>query len=122
MPCFPAICDGVGLNCLFSFGDCLGVGHNPEAVPLVRRTKGGSGYTVPFRIKPERSEFPEHNFQSARAKGDDVFNEDVPRARFFNEAPVLAPKPGSVAGESGTASEQANVLAWEASANNVNWL
>lgn len=46
-----------------------GVGNNPDAIPSVWGTKGGSGETMPLRIIPERREFPEHLVQSARAKG-----------------------------------------------------
>ncbi len=31
----------------------VGVGHNPDAVPLVRGANGGSWYAMPFSIKPD---------------------------------------------------------------------
>jgi hypothetical protein len=43
---------------LSRLSDAFGVGNNPDAIPLVRGAKGGSGYTVPLRIVPERSEPP----------------------------------------------------------------
>jgi hypothetical protein len=56
---------------------------------------------MPFRIVPERSERPEHAIQSPRAKGADVFDEDVARADLVNEAGVLEPKAAPLSAESG---------------------
>ena len=98
-----------------------GVGHNPDAISNVRGANGGSGYTVPLRVIPERSDFPEHLIQSARAKGADVFDDDPRRPAFFDEPAVLAPEAGSLPAKSGALACGADVLAGEASANNVNW-
>ena len=99
----------------------VGVGHDPDAVASVRSANGRSGYTVPFCVIPERSDFPEHLIQSARAKGTDVFDDDPRRPAFFDEPTVLGPEAGSLAAESDALACGADVLARKSSANNVNW-
>jgi hypothetical protein len=76
---------------------------------------------VPFRVIPERSDFPEHLIQSASAKGADVFDDCPRRPEFFDEAPVLAPKAGSSSSEPASWPGYADVLAGESPTNNVNW-
>jgi hypothetical protein len=53
--------DAVGVGTL-----CVGlaVSNNPDAVPPVRRSNGGSWYAVPFRIIPERGQRPENAVKS----------------------------------------------------------
>lgn len=97
----------------------VGVGHNPDPISPVRRTNGARGYTMPFRIIPERSERPEHLIQSARAKGADIFNEDVARPERGDRFGVLEPESAAFAGESGAFSGEADVLAGEPPAQQV---
>jgi hypothetical protein len=75
---------------------------------------------MPFRIIPERSERPEHLIQSARAKGADIFDEDVARLEDFDRFGVLEPEPAAFASEPGAFSGEADVLAGEASAQEIN--
>jgi hypothetical protein len=75
---------------------------------------------MPFRIIPERSERPEHSIQSARAKGADIFDEDVARLEDFDRFGVLEPEPAAFASEPGAFSGEADVLAGEASAQEIN--
>jgi len=69
------------LNCpgppsfLASFA--VGVGHNPDAVPVVRGAKGCSGNTVPFRVIPERGQITDDDVESAVLQGWDVLHDDV---------------------------------------------
>jgi hypothetical protein len=98
----------------------VGVAHDPDSVPLVRCANGSSGYRVPFRIKPERREAAEDFVQSSSAKGCNIFNDDVPRLRFFDESVELIPETGSFARESGSESSDTDILARESSAYNVN--
>jgi hypothetical protein len=37
-----------------------GVGHDPDAIPLVKRTNGVRGNALPFRVIPERGQVPEN--------------------------------------------------------------
>jgi len=86
---------------------------DPDPVALVRSANGGSGYTVPRSIIPDRSEAPEHVSQSARAKGRNVFGED-PRRPDLRDDPVhFIPESTAVPGETRASAGEANVLAWE---------
>lgn len=95
------------------------VGHNPDPIPPVRGAHGASGYTMPFRIIPDRSERPEHSIQSARAKGADVFNEDVARLEDFDRFGILEPEPAPFSSESSAFSGEANVLTGEPAAQEI---
>ena len=77
----------------------VGVGNDPDAVPPVGSANGGSGNTVPLRIIPERSKPPEHDVQSARAKGRDVLDERPAGARFLDDATKLEPETGALSAE-----------------------
>ena len=85
----------------------------------MRGTNGTCGYTMPFRIIPDRSERPEHSIQSARAKGADVFNEDVARLEDFDRFGILEPESAAFAGEPGAFSGKADVLAGESSTQEI---
>ena len=99
----------------------VGVGHDPDAIPPVRCANGGSGYAMPLRIIPERREAPEHRFQSARSKGTDVFGDDVARAEFADEPVELKPETRARPFEARAFTGEADVLAGEAAANDVDW-
>lgn len=64
----------------------LGVGNNPEALPLVRGTSEGSGYTAPLRIIPERGKVAEDSSKSEMDKTGNVFDDG-------NFRPKLTDKP-----------------------------
>jgi hypothetical protein len=100
----------------------LGVGNDPDPVPAVRSANGGSGYTVPLRIIPERSEAPEDDVQSARAKGADVFDDDPRRADFRDEAVELEPEAAAFTGKSCSFSCEADILAGESSTDDIDFL
>jgi hypothetical protein len=99
------------------------VGDDPDSISLMWCANCGSGYTVPFRVIPERSKFPEHLFQSARSKGRAVFEDDPRGLDFGDDASAFAPqpRPGSFKPFAAALCGEADVLAWEAGANNVNW-
>src|SRR5690606_22219552 len=55
---FLSCCDGGPPR---SFGSCaVGVGQEPEPLPLVRGANGGRGEQTPFRIEPEDGQRPEN--------------------------------------------------------------
>lgn len=113
--------DGRGSDdTLFEFGLAVRVGHNPDAVPPVGSANGGSGNTVPFCVKPDRSEAPEHLVQSARSKGRNVFNDREFRAGFGDDPEHFEPEAGAISAESGAATSNADVLARKAAAHNIN--
>jgi len=74
---------------------------------------------MPLRIIPERSEAPEHDVQSARAKGGDVFDDDPARARFLDDAEILEPETGTTAGESCAFAGDGKVLAGKPAADQI---
>ena len=96
-----------------------GVGHDPDAIPLVRSADGGSENKMPLRIIPDRRKAPEDATQSATAKGWDVFDDDPARRDFLNDAEVFEPEAGSIAAEAGATSGDADILAGEAAADEV---
>ena len=73
--------------------------RDSKGVDLVIGAKGTCGDTVPSNRIPERREAPEHFFQSARAKGRHVFDDDPRWVRLFDEAQVLEPESGLVSSE-----------------------
>jgi hypothetical protein len=97
------------------------VGNNPDPVSLVIGAKGACGNTVPSSKIPERSEAPENFFQSARAKGRNVFDDDPLGVRLFDETQVLEPESGALSAQSGALSGDGNILARWAAAEHV-WL
>jgi hypothetical protein len=76
---------------------------------------------VPFRVIPERRYLPENLIQSARAKDADVFDDGPRWPTLLDEPAVLAPEAGTFPGKPCTWSSKADVLAGEASSDNVNW-
>lgn len=97
-----------------------GVGYNPEAIPPVRRVKGVKRDTMPLRIIPERAELAEHGFQSTRAKDRTVLKDDSPWPKIGDEADNLTPKPTLRPLRSSHSAGEADVLAGEAPADDVN--
>lgn len=98
----------------------VGVGSNdPDPIASVWCAKGGSGYTMPLSIIPERSERPEHFVQSSRPKGCDVFEEEPLRLDFPREPGDFVEQAGSLPVKAGTLPGEGDVLAGEAPAYEV---
>ena len=97
----------------------VGVGNDPDSIPSVRSANGGSGYTMPFSIIPERSDFPEDGIQSARAKGRNIFDDDPARPDFRDDTAVFLPETGTGAAKPGAFAGEADVLAGEAASNDI---
>ena len=74
---------------------------------------------MPFRIKPERSEPPEHLIQSSTAKGCDIFDDDIARMDRFNRFDVLEPETASLTCEADAFSGEADVLAGESATQQI---
>jgi hypothetical protein len=100
----------------------VGVGHDPDAVALVRGAKGGCGYTVPFRIIPDLRERPENLVQSSTAKGADVFDDRVARTDFVDETVVLEPEAAALSCKSCAEAGHADVLTRKSASENVDLL
>jgi hypothetical protein len=100
----------------------LGVGNNEDPVPPVRGAEGTSVKTIPNSVVPARGKVPEHDVESASAKGGDVFDEDPRRPDFVDDSVELSPqsRPGPV--ESGSAAGDGDVLAREPATDEVDGL
>ena len=103
----------------FSPNVLVGVGHDPHPIASVWSAKGACGYTVPASIIPERSECPEHLFQSARANGRDVLEEDPARPDFPREPDDFAEQAGPLSAEAGALARERYVLTGEAAGDDV---
>jgi hypothetical protein len=94
-------------------------GNNPHAVPPVRRTNGRSWNNVPFRVIPERGQRPENDVHSSSKESCDVLHDNVSRSNLANDPSKLVPKTGPLACESCSLASNADVLAWESSADEI---
>jgi len=77
---------------------------------------------VPFRIVPERSEAPEDDVQSPRAKGADVFDDDPRRADLIDEPAELEPEAAAFTGKPCSFSCEADILTGEPTTDDINFL
>jgi len=68
-----------------------GVGNDPDTVPAVRSTNGGSWYAVPFCIVPERGQLSENNVQPSTKQACDVLHEHERRSYLANNSGILKP-------------------------------
>jgi hypothetical protein len=75
---------------------------------------------MPFRIIPERSERPEYLIQSARAKGGDIFDEDVARFKRVDRFGVLKPEAATFSAKSSPFPCEADILARKSAAQEIN--
>lgn len=74
----------------------VGVGNKEDAAPEVWGAKGGCGYTLPLRIKPEFGQVPENSAEvpsSLRTKQPcNIFSHDPPGPSAANDSDVLSPQ------------------------------
>jgi hypothetical protein len=97
----------------------VGVGHNEHSLSHVWRTNGASGNSRPFRIIPEAGQVSANGCHVSIKQRCDVFHDDVAGSYFANQPCELAPQSRSLASDPTTVSGSRNVLAGEATANNV---
>jgi hypothetical protein len=96
-----------------------GVGHNPDTVASVERANTGSRYAVPFRVIPDLGHLPENRVKPPVGKGSDVFQQDDSWFQLANDSAELSPQPGSLAGNSSSFPDEANVLTGKTSADKL---
>jgi hypothetical protein len=87
---------------------------------VVWSSNGGRAQTRPLRIEPEAGKVPEHSVKATSSQPWRVLDECEDRLDFRDNAGELAPQSGALAIDAGASSCCANVLAGEATANNVN--
>jgi hypothetical protein len=85
----------------------------------MRRTNGGSRYSVPLRVIPERGKVRENLGESSSAKSPDVLHKREAWSKLANQAGELSPKAASLSVKTCTAAGQRDVLAREAPADGV---
>jgi hypothetical protein len=96
-----------------------GVGNDEDAVPLVRGADGGRGYAVPLRVIPARGQLAENASKPTSKERCDVLHDDNARSKLANDPHVFEEETAARTVETGTASCDAEVLAGESSADDV---
>jgi hypothetical protein len=96
------------------------VGHNEEAVPLVRRSNVGGGDDAGLDAIAKPCEVADNSVQPARNERRNVFDDDEDGPHFADDARELAPEAGSLAVDPGPLAGGADVLAGESPADDVN--
>lgn len=103
--------------------DVVGVGsargNDPHTVTEVRRTNGGSRYSVPLRVIPDRGKVAENSGKSSTPQSPDVLHDCEAGSKLANEARKLSPQAGSLTVQAGTLTRERDVLAGEAAADAV---
>lgn len=97
----------------------VGVGNNPESITDVRRANGGSGYARPFEVIPARGQITGDSIESSNKERCDVFHDDESGSKVANESRIFSPQSAPLAGQTGPATGDADVLAGEAADDDV---
>jgi hypothetical protein len=74
---------------------------------------------VPLRIEPARGKIRKDDVEPSRSESWDVLNEDVAGSKLPNDPSELPPKTRALAGQSGPAAGEADVLAREPAAEDI---
>jgi hypothetical protein len=108
--------DGWSLNMSFR-----GVGQYEHALPPVWRSNVGRSETTPLRIEPQRGKVREDDVESSANERPNVFDEDIRRLDFFDDASEVFPEPAALpVNNPGTTARDTDVLAGESPRNNIN--
>jgi hypothetical protein len=98
----------------------LGVGHNPDAIPLMGRTGVSCRYNSPPRIIPQRGNVSKHSVESSNNKHWRVFHKDETGSNFANDSPHFFPKPASLSVKPIAVTGNTDVLTRESPADDIN--
>jgi hypothetical protein len=98
----------------------VGVGHNPDALAVVRGPDVASAEHTPARIIPQRGQVTEHDIETPGNEDWAVFHEDVGGSNLANDAREVSPEPGAPPADAGAASGGTDVLAREPATDDVN--
>jgi hypothetical protein len=96
-----------------------GVGNNPYPVASVRGTNGARRYAMPFRVMPDLGQVPENGSQPSTKQRCHVLQDDVLRSNHANGSNHFPPESRTGSGKSGACTGKGDILAGEASADNV---
>jgi hypothetical protein len=75
---------------------------------------------MPFRIKPDFGQVSENGSESSSSESWDVFDDHPSGPNCANDPSKIVPKTGPFACESCSLASDADVLAWESAADEVN--
>lgn len=127
-PFVPSIATGVGQSPVRESGFsgsrsdvsiALSVRNDEDSITEVIGANGCCRNTIPFRIIPARGQVSEYNVQPSRKQRCDVLHEYVSGSKLANDPGKLSPQAGTFACNSGSFSGIANILAGEASADEI---
>lgn len=97
-----------------------GVGNKPDAVAAVRGAKGRSRKAVPLRVIPARGQVSENTSKPlVTSESWDVLHDDVSGSKLANDPSELGPKTRALTVDASLVASDAEVLAGEASADEV---
>jgi hypothetical protein len=85
----------------------------------VRGANGRCWYAIPLRIVPARGKVTEHDGETARPEGGNVFDEDPRRPDFVDDSVELTPETAAPASDACAFACVADVLTWESAADEV---
>ena len=98
----------------------VGMSHDPDPLPFVRRANVGSSQHSPFRIKPQRGQVSKNSSESPRSECWAVFHEDEAGLYFANDPCHFSPHAAALAVDACAFSCGADVLARKSATNDVN--
>jgi len=97
----------------------FGVGQNPDPFSQVRSTGVGRRNNSPPCIEPHLGKVAKHSPESSRNESWRVLHEDVTGSNFANDSGHFDPQARSFAVDSCSLSGNANILARESAANDI---
>jgi hypothetical protein len=97
----------------------VSVGQDEKSIAEVRSTKGSRRNAFPFRIEPERGQFPENSVHPPNKQRWHVLHEDVAGSKQANNPFILGPEAGSLTIDTDPLPGMRNVLTWEAPGDEV---
>jgi len=97
----------------FSASFAIGVGNNPDSVPLVRGADGSRRYAIPFRVKPALGHVPENNVQPVTKQRCHVLHDCVLRSNQAKGSHKFPVQSRTLSGKAGALSGPRNILAGE---------
>jgi hypothetical protein len=98
----------------------VGVGNDPDPIPLMRGADAVCWNAIPLRIIPERGQVPENSSHPETKQAWRVFHDDDKRSKFANEALVFRPKAATLGLQPAAKACVTKVLAWESPTNGIN--
>jgi hypothetical protein len=96
------------------------VGKNPDPFADMWGSHVSRSQHSPFRIEPQRGQVSEYSSKPSTSEHWGVLHERESRSYLANNPSHFRPEPTSLAVESIPSAGNADVLAWEASRNDIN--